>query len=200
MGRNPEQNKTLRDVQQAKILSVSLDIFVRRGFAATRIADIASEAGVSAGLLYHYFPSKDDVLVALLQASLPRMEAAALELEALDLPVADKIRLALRRLISDIQEHSETGKFHLLFTQVSASDVLPEAARAIIEQHASGPYQVMERLLAKGQEEGSVRDGTPREMAVIFWALIRGLSIHRAVHGEKMGTPNPEMILPLFLK
>ena len=200
MGRNPEQNKILRDVQQAKILSVSLDIFVRRGFAATRIADIASEAGVSAGLLYHYFPSKDDVLVALLQASLPRMEAAALELEALDLPVADKIRLALQRLISDIQEHSETGKFHLLFTQVSASDVLPEAARAIIEQHANGPYQVMERLLAKGQEEGSVRDGTPREMAVIFWALIRGLSIHRAVHGEKMGTPNPEMILPLFLK
>ena len=200
MGRNPEQNKILRDVQQAKILAVSLDLFVNRGFAATRIADIAAEAGVSAGLLYHYFPSKDDVLVALLQSSLPRMEAAAQELEALALPVAEKIHLALQRLIQGIQEHSETGKFHLLIAQVSASDVLPEAARAIIDRHANGPYRVMERLLAKGQEEGSVRDGEPREMAMIFWALVKGLSIHHAVHGKKLGTPTPETILPLFLK
>ena len=200
MGRNHEQNKILRDVQQAKILAVSLDLFVNRGFAATRIADIAAEAGVSAGLLYHYFPSKDDILVALLQASLPRMEAAAQELEALEMPVADKIRLALQRLIKSIQEHSETGKFHLLIAQVSASDVLPEAARAIIDRHANGPYRVMERLLAKGQEEGSVRDGKPREMAMIFWALVKGLSIHHAVHGKKLGTPTPETILPLFLK
>ena len=200
MGRNPEQNKILRDVQQAKILSVSLDLFVNRGFAATRIADIAAEAGVSAGLLYHYFPSKDDVLVALLQSSLPRMEAAAQELEALALPVADKIHLALQRLIQGIQEHSETGKFHLLIAQVSASDVLPEAARAVIDRHANGPYRVMERLLAKGQEEGSVREGKPREMAMIFWALVKGLSIHHAVHGKKLGTPTPETILPLFLK
>lgn len=200
MGRNPEQNKILRDVQQAKILAVSLDLFVNRGFAATRIADIAAEAGVSAGLLYHYFPSKDDILVALLQASLPRMEAAAQELEALEMPVADKIRLALQRLIKSIQEHSETGKFHLLIAQVSASDVLPEAARAIIDRHANGPYRVMERLLAKGQEEGTVRDGKPREMAMIFWALVKGLSIHHAVHGKKLGTPTPETILPLFLK
>lgn len=200
MGRNPEQNKILRDVQQAKILSVSLDLFVKRGFAATRIADIATEAGISAGLLYHYFPSKDDILAALLQESLPRMEAAAQELEALALPVADKIRLALQMLIRGIQEHTETGKYHLLIAQVSASDVLPDVARAVIERHAYAPYQVMERLFVKGQEEGSVRDGQPRELAMIFWALVKGLSIHHAVHGKKLGEPTPEAILPLFLK
>lgn len=200
MGRNPEQNKILRDAQQAKILSVSLGLFVNRGFAATRIADIASEAGISAGLLYHYFPSKDDILAALLQQSLPKMEAAAQDLEALVLPVADKIRLALQLMIKGILEHSETGKFHLLIAQVSASDVLPDAARAIIERHAYEPYRVMERLFAAGQEEGGVREGEPREMAMIFWALVKGLSIHHAVHGKNLGEPTPEAILPLFLK
>lgn len=200
MGRNPEQNRILRDVQQAKILSVSLDLFVRRGFAATRIADIAAEAGVSAGLLYHYFPSKDDVLIALLRESLSRMEAATEALESLDQPVADTLRLALQQLINDIQEPSETGKFHLLVAQVSASDVLPEAARSIIQRHAEGHYRVMERLLAKGQNEGSVRDGAPGEMATIFWALVKGLSIHHAVHGQKMGISTPGVLLPLFLK
>jgi len=195
MGRNPEQNKILRDVQQAKILSVSLDLFVKRGFA-----DIASEAGISAGLLYHYFPSKDDILSALRQESLPKMESAAQELEALALPVADKIRLALQMLIRGILEHSETGKYHLLIAQVSASDVLPHTAQTIIERHAYEPYQVMERLFAKGQEEGAVRDSQPRELAMIFWALIKGFSIHHAVHGKKLGEPTPETILPLFLK
>lgn len=200
MGRNPEQNRILRDVQQAKILSVSLDLFVRRGFAATRIADIATEAGVSAGLLYHYFPSKDDVLVALLRESLCRMEASAEALESIDQPVSDTLRMAVQQLINDIREHSETGKFHLLVAQVSASDMLPEAARSIIESHTEGPYRVMERLLAKGQREGSVRDGAPNEMATIFWALVKGLSIHHAVHGRKMGIPTPDALLPLFLK
>lgn len=200
MGRNPEQNKILREVQRTKILSVSLDLFVQRGFAATRIADIATEAGVSPGLLYHYFPGKDDILAALLEASLPRMESAAQELETLALPVAEKIRLALQLLIRGIQEHNETGKYHLLIAQVSTSDVLPDAARAIIERHAQAPYQIMERLFAKGQQEGTVRDGDPRELAMIFWALVKGLSIHHAVHGKALGEPTPEAILPLFLK
>lgn len=200
MGRNAEQNKLLRELQYARILACSLNLFVSRGYAATRIADIASEAGISPGLLYHYFPSKDDILVALLEESLPRMEAAASALEAMEKPVADKLRLALDALIEGIHARSETGKTHLLIAQVSASDVLPEGARAILENHARAPYEIMERIFARGQAEGSVRAGDARQMAMIFWALVKGLSIHHAVHGKDLGEPSTDAILPLFLK
>ncbi len=200
MGRNAEQNKVLREIQYARILACSLSLFVSRGYAATRIADIAAEAGISPGLLYHYFPSKDEILVALLEESLPKMVAAAVELEAMDKPVADKLRLALDALIAGIQARSETGKYHLLIAQVSASDGLPEGARAILENHARLPYEIMERILAQGQAEGSVREGDARQMAMIFWALVKGLSIHHAVHGKALGEPTTEAMLPLFLK
>ena len=200
MGRNAEQNKLLREAQYATILACALDLFVSRGFAATRVADIAGAAGISPGLLYHYFPGKDDILVALLEQSLPRMAAAAAALEAMAGPVADKIVLALQRLLEGIRENSETGKHHLLIAQVSASDVLPDPARAIIERHAREPYQVMRRIFAQGQAEGTVRQGDPGQMAMIFWALIKGLSIHRAVHGGDLGEPSAEVIAPLFLK
>ncbi|NDY55765.1 TetR/AcrR family transcriptional regulator [Desulfovibrio sulfodismutans] len=200
MGRNQEQNQLQRDTQRARILSSSLRLFVSRGFAATRITDIAAETGISSGLLYHYFQSKDDMLVALLQESLPKMDAAARDLEAMELPVADKIRLALRLLIRGIQENAETGKFHLLVALVSASEALPDAARQILARHAHGPYQIMERIFAKGQAEGSVRSGNPRDMAMLFWALVKGLSIHHSIHGNTLGEADPESVLPLFLK
>ncbi len=200
MGRNVDQNRQLREAQYARILTSSLSLFVSRSFAATRVADIAADAGVSPGLLYHYFPGKDDILAALLQDSLPRLEAAALELEALSRPVADKIRMALQRLIEGIQTNSDTSKHHLLIAQISACDVLPDAARAILGQHARTPYAVMERLFAQGQAEGSVRDGDARQMAMIFWSLVKGLAIHHAIHGRDLGEPTAEAIAPLFLK
>ena len=200
MGRNVEQNRQLREVQYARILQTSLNLFVGRGFAATRVADIATDAGVSPGLLYHYFPSKDDILVALLQESLPKLEATALDLEALAMPVADKLLMALQRLIEGIQTRSDTSKHYLLIAQISTSDALPDVAGKILERYAHTPYAVMERLFAEGQREGRVRDGDPRQMAMIFWSLIKGLSIHHAMHGRDLGEPTAEAIAPLFLK
>lgn len=199
MGRNDETNRLQRETQRRRILECSLRLFVHRGFSATRIADIAFDAGVSPGLLYHYFPGKDEILVALLEEALPKMDSAARDLEALALPASDKIRLALRALLQGIQEKADTGKTHLLVALASASDALPVAARAIIDRHARGPYKAMARIFAAGQREGSVRPGNPREQALLFWALVKGLSIHHAVHGNSLGKPIPETILPLFL-
>lgn len=200
MGRNADLNERMREAQRARILSSSLRLFVRRGFAATRIADIASHAEISQGLLYRYFPSKDDILVALLEESLPRMDAAARQLESMEAPAADKIRLALRALLGGLRERDDTGLHHMLVAMVSASEAIPDAARALIGRHARKPYAAMGRIFAKGQEEGSVRDGDPKELALLFWALVKGLSIHHAVHGDSLGEPDPTTIHPLFLR
>ena len=199
MGRNAEQNRLLREAQYAAILACALDLFVSRGFAATRVADIAGAAGISPGLLYHYFPGKDDILVALLQNALPRLEDAARELEALSAPAADKIRAALRLSIQGMVENSENGRYHLLLVQLAASDVLPDAARALIDAHAQTPYRTMQRIFAQGQREGSVRAGDPRQLAMLFWALVKGLAIHHAIHGAALGEARAETIAPLFL-
>lgn len=199
MGRNQEQNQQKRDGQRARILSTSLRLFVQRGFGSTRITDISSEAGIAQGLLYRYFDSKDEILVALLEHALPRLDDAARGLEASPIPAGEKVRLALRVLLKGLDDNDDTSRYHLLVAMVSASEALPPRARTILDRHGRNPYAVMQRIFARGQKEGTVRPGSPRQMALLFWAMIKGLAIHHAVHGHSLGRPTARSIEPLFL-
>lgn len=200
MGRNEEQNQAKREAQRAKILAVSLQLFVKRGFAATRIVDIAEAAAIAQGLLYRYFAAKDDILVALLEAALPRLVAATKALAALPKPAGEKITMALQALVRGLDENDETGRYHLLIAMAAASDAIPARARAILDEHSRTPYLVLRRLFAQGQKEGAIRAGDPKEQALLFWALIKGLAIHHAIHGHALGRPTAKAILPLFFR
>jgi len=50
--------------KRRQLLDAAVRVFARKGFHASRVGDIAEEAGVAHGLLYHYFKSKDEVLEA----------------------------------------------------------------------------------------------------------------------------------------
>lgn len=57
-----EQFETMREISRVKILATTLDLFSKKGFDNTSISDIAKAAGISKGLTYNYFKSKDDLL------------------------------------------------------------------------------------------------------------------------------------------
>lgn len=61
MPRKSELNQELRDARKEQILKAALIVFARRGMVATKISDIAKEAGLSHGLVYHYFNSKEEI-------------------------------------------------------------------------------------------------------------------------------------------
>jgi AcrR family transcriptional regulator len=65
--RTTEQFQELRDASKQKIMDAALELFGTKGFASTSIADIVKAAGISKGLVYHYFDSKDDLLEQLVQ-------------------------------------------------------------------------------------------------------------------------------------
>ena len=60
--RSSQQYKELRDASRQKILESSLELFGTKGYKSTTIADIVKKAGISKGLIYHYFDSKEDIL------------------------------------------------------------------------------------------------------------------------------------------
>jgi len=67
MPRSEEANMQIKDERQQRILSSALKVFIRKGFAATKISDIAVEAGMSNGLMYHYFQSKEEIYAELVR-------------------------------------------------------------------------------------------------------------------------------------
>jgi AcrR family transcriptional regulator len=59
-----------KDARPAEILDAALDLFVQKGFAKTRVEDIALRAGVTGGAIYRYFPNKEAILESLIRDSL----------------------------------------------------------------------------------------------------------------------------------
>src|SRR6266704_2711299 len=63
--------KTIRDTRRKEIITAARDLFSRKGFHGTSIPDIAHAAGISTGLIYYIFPSKEDILLPAAKKSLP---------------------------------------------------------------------------------------------------------------------------------
>src|SRR5262252_2009366 len=75
-------NQLLKDARREALLVAARGVFARKGLAATRISDIAAEADVSQGLVYHYFPTKEALFSDIVEGALretAKLTATALE-------------------------------------------------------------------------------------------------------------------------
>jgi TetR/AcrR family transcriptional regulator, fatty acid metabolism regulator protein len=86
-----DRTSAVEDKRQ-QLLWAAVRVFARKGFHASRVGDIAEEAGVAHGLLYHYFKSKDQVLEAVFHENWSILIARIESVEETDEPAADQIR------------------------------------------------------------------------------------------------------------
>lgn len=198
MTRNADQNQRMRDERRERILGDALRLFAAKGLSATRVADIASAAEMSQGLLYHYFGSKEDIFTELVRRAFERMNAAAHGLEAVQMPPREKILTAMTQLVRGIDEGEDFARTVLLIAQAGVSEDTPEAARRIIEAESGVPYEVVEKIMRQGQEDGSVRQHDAAELAMLFWVTVKGLALHKAVNREAFKAPDVRILTSMF--
>src|SRR5881397_1814687 len=74
------------------ILEAAVRVFARKGFHTCRVGDIAEEAGVAHGLLYHYFRSKDEVLETIFRDAWERLASETDRIAGADLPLREQLR------------------------------------------------------------------------------------------------------------
>lgn len=198
MPRNKEENQRIKDERREQILSSALKLFAKNGLAATRITDIASTAGISQGLIYHYYASKEDIFVELIDTAFDRINEACRWLEDQPLSPSEKIRFAIRELLRLLEEDENAARYHLLIAQATASEAIPDEAKEIIKRENNLPYESMERIMAAGQKEGTIKQKDARELALVFWTSVNGLAIYKAVHGEKFKAPDAGLLISMF--
>lgn len=200
MPRTEQQNLLVKDERRDRILNAALKCFAERGLHASTISRIARQARMSQGLLYHYFPSKDAIYTELIGTAFNGMAEAARTLEALPLTPRRKIEKAIVELCAAIAEKEGFATYFMLTAQASFASALPPKAASIIRRKREEPYAVMTRIFRAGQAEGSVRSGDPRELATVFWTMIKGLAMQRAAFGRAYHAPDPDLYLSFFLK
>ena len=133
------------------ILDAAVRVFARQGFHTCRVSDIADEAGVAYGLVYHYFGSKDEVLDTLFLERWELMLAAIDEIDAQPIGARDKL-FAIASFIVDSYRHDRDLMKVIIVEVTRAANTfgathLPEIGKA---------YERIADIVARAQAEGDV--------------------------------------------
>ena len=198
MGRNQEVNQKIKEERRERILLGALELFALQGLAGTKISDIATHTSMSNGLIYHYFPSKEDIFIELIRVAFTRMVHACRLLESMELEPHRKIRHAIDELVKSIRSRPETGLYHLLIAQATASSDVPAKAKAIIEDNRKIPYATIARIMTQGQQLGTIRQGRAKDLAFFFWININGIALHQVMYGQSAQSPLLEPLYHMF--
>ncbi len=200
MPRNKEANQKVKDERREKILASALVLFATKGLAATKISDIAEKTGMSQGLIYHYFKSKEEIFIWLIGHAMERMNEAALNLEKLPVSAREKVILAVDGLLKGFETNTNAANYYFLITQTALADAYPEEAKAIIRAQNDVKYEVMIRIFRQGQMDGTVKNHDPQEMATQFFSSINGLALNQAIYGTRFKMPDKQILLGMLLK
>ena len=200
MARTDEQNEQMREARKDKIRTEALRQFSRKGLFATRIQDIAEGAGMSQGLLYHYYPSKEAIYLDMISDALAKTNEAALYVRDMKTSAREKILFSLQELFKTIEQNDRFRQTCRLIAQATNSSELPEDVQDWIIKQRENPYRIMAEVFRQGQEEGSVVAGSPDDLATLYWTSVNGLSIYCATVKEIGPLPDYRLLAVMFLK
>jgi AcrR family transcriptional regulator len=149
-----------------RILDAAVRVFARRGFHASRVGDIAQEAGVAHGLLYHYFASKDEVLETVFRENWSELLARFASVEASD-ESADVKLLGLVKILL------RTWRNDAALVTVMVREVGRSAHLASQVDDIGRGFEVIQRVIEQGQAEGVFRPELDPRLA--SWVVYGGL-------------------------
>lgn len=197
--RSKEQNAIIKDERREQLLLAALKVFAHKGLAATKIGDIAAATGLSHGLVYHYFASKDDIYLELVRRAITISSSLMQQLDQLELSPLGKLRAIADATLQGIDENEEGAYYFYLMQQAMASDTGIPVVRELIGGFTV-PMEVTVRAILQGQQVGEVQEGDPVEFAVVFWSAIQGLAIQKIVAGAGFRMPGGSLLVRMLEK
>ena len=200
MARTAAQNKRIRDAKRELILLEALNQFSKKGYYSTRIQDIAEAAEISQGLLYYYYPSKEAVYIDLVDDALERINDTARFVREMNKTNGEKVMYALKILFKTIETSPRFRQTCRMIAQATYQAEISEDAQAQLDKKRDVAYRIMAEIFRRGQLEGTVVDGDPMELSILFWTSVNGLSIYYATRDIASMLPDYRLVAPMFLK
>ncbi len=180
MGVREEQ----REKRREEILAAGLDLFIRKGYAATKISDIAERVGMSVGLLFHYFESKEKLYEELIKVGI------SAPMSVMDSPGTEPLQLferAAERIFYYIKAKPFAAKMFVLMSQAFYNEAAPQSIKELLSNFDI--YALTTRSIQQGQANGTIRDGDPYALAIAYWCAIQGIAEWMALNPD---APCPE--------
>jgi AcrR family transcriptional regulator len=154
------------------ILDAAIRVFARQGFHACRVSDIADEAGVAYGLVYHYFGSKEEILNTLFTERWQVMLDAIAEIDAKqDVPARDKLYMVASFIIDSYRHDPDLMKV-IIVEVTRAANSFGRAHLHTIRQAYDGIAKIVEDARADGSFKPDI---SSQWAAMCFYGAIEQL-------------------------
>jgi TetR/AcrR family fatty acid metabolism transcriptional regulator len=154
------------DDKRQRILAAAARVFARQGYEASPVGDVAKEAGVAYGLVYHYFGSKDAVLEAVFHEQWGRLLAAVALAEETGETAPEQLALVVKIVLRTWRDDPDLVR--LLVREITRSPHIQDELDEIGQAFAS-----LERIVRRGQDEGTFRSELDARLAA--WMLYGAL-------------------------
>lgn len=152
--------------KRTRILDAAIRVFAEHGYHEARVGDIAEDAGVAHGLLYHYFASKDDVLRTIFVENWGQLIARFRAVEGADEPAGEKLEGIAKILLRTWR--NDPALVTVMVREVARSHQLQDRVDEVREAFA-----IVQRIVEEGQAEGVFRRDVDARLA--SWLFYGGL-------------------------
>ncbi len=160
---------TAQEEKRRLLLEAAVRVFARKGYHASRVGDIAEEAGVAHGLIYHYFESKEDVLRAVFRETWRELIATIRSVEQAGDAPPEQLRKVAEILLRSWRRDPDLVR--VLVLEVTRSQHVRGEMEEIAESFAA-----IQEIIERGQADGSIRaDLDARLSSYVFFGAVEEL-------------------------
>ena len=197
---SPVQRQRRKETRPQELLEAALALFVEKGFAATRAEEVARRAGVSKGLLYLYYPSKEELFKAVIRQNLSNIIAQGLELVAGFEGSTSELLVQLARVWW--QRLGDTPAGGIIKVIVAEVRNFPDLAQFYVDEVIKPADHLLSTAVRRGIARGEFRELPVQAVAHSLIAPIIFMALHRhsfgacPVQGPHM---DPDLLLQTHL-
>jgi AcrR family transcriptional regulator len=195
-----KNSKDPKKIKEDVILDAALRVIKKKGFHKSRMADIAREAGISYGLVYHYYKTKEDLFETILGRWWDGLFSLMSETRAAGEEVQDKLRHIILFFLDTYQRHPNL--VNIFITEISRSTA--NLTRKRLERF-KGFMTLTEEVILEGQTKGVLRDDfKARYLTYIFLGALETfvsamVLVDQKIKGDVQKEKIAESILEVFL-
>jgi len=183
-----------KEKRREEILSAGLNLFIRKGYAATKTLDISQAAGISEGLLFHYFETKEKLYEELIKVGISGPQNLLSNIKGEPLLF---FQTAAKEIFNYIETMPFVAKMFVLMKQAGCNDAAPESVKKMLSN--IDIFNASVKKIIEGQKNGTIRDGDPEALALAYWGAVQGIAEQAALFPDKP-IPDSEWIVDIIKK
>lgn len=175
-----KKSKLKSDERREQIIRTATKVFSRHGFRGATMRRLARAAGISEGMIYHHFPSKEALYDAILQKKMARTRDLYFPIDAAE---TRKDREVLETIVSNFfQEHSKDNSFirMMLFSALEGHDL----ARKFVKAPLHDFFEFLGSYMETRMREGAMRAMDGRVSARLLIGMAHFLILLREIYGD----------------